>query len=103
MGNEQKQDNIHSHHISGYREHFKTLVILLVLTALTVAVSVYGAGIRSISVIIALVIATAKALVVAGYFMHLKYDHKMYRYMVMIVMFMFVVFMLILSLDYSNR
>lgn len=103
MENEQKHVNEHPLHISSYKEHFKTLGILLVLTALTVAVSVYGAGIRSFSVILALVIASAKALVVAAFFMHLKYDHKMYRYMIMIVMFMFVVFMLILSLDYSNR
>lgn len=103
MVNDHKQTEGHSLHISSYKDHLITLAVLIFLTVLTVAVSVYGGGMGVISVVLALTIASIKALVVAAYFMHLKFDHKMYRYMVMIVMFMFVVFMLILSLDYSNR
>lgn len=103
MENEHNQHSGQSHHISSYKDHLITLGILVVLTALTVGVSVYGGGMGTISVILALAVATAKALIVGAYFMHLKYDHKMYRSMVFIVMTLFVVFMIILSIDYSNR
>jgi cytochrome c oxidase subunit IV len=103
MGNEHNQNSGQSHHISSYKDHLITLAILVALTALTVGVSVYGGGMGTISVVLALGVASAKALIVAAYFMHLKYDHKMYRFMVYVVVALFIVFMIVLSIDYSNR
>ena len=93
----------HPVHITSYSDHFITLVILLSLTALTVAVSVLAGGQGAISVIIALALASAKALLVAYLFMHLKYDSKIYSWMFFVVMTMFVIFLIILSVDYLNR
>lgn len=91
------------HHISSYKEHFSTLAALLLLTVLTVAVSVFGADLRSLSVATALLIATVKALVVAYYFMHLKYELKIYRWLVLIVVLLFVLFLVVTSIEYLNR
>jgi cytochrome c oxidase subunit 4 len=101
--NEQQHNNDHSHHIVSYKEHFSTLIALLLLTLLTVSVSVFGADLRSLSVSTALLIATIKALVVAYYFMHLKYDLKLYRWLVLIVVLLFVAFLVITSIEYLNR
>lgn len=93
----------HAAHISSYSDHFITLVILLSLTALTVAVSVFAGGKGVFSVVIALALASSKALLVAYLFMHLKYDKKIYSWMFFVVMVMFAIFLIILSIDYLNR
>lgn len=92
-----------SHHIVSYREHFSTWLGLILLTIMTVTVSVYGADLYSLTVLTAMVIASTKALVVAYYFMHLKYDHKMYHIMIAIVMVLFISFMVLTYLDYVTR
>lgn len=93
----------HPVHITSYSDHFITLVILLSLTALTVAVSVLAGGQGVSSVIIALALASAKGLLVAYLFMHLKYDKKIYSWMFFVVLAMFAIFLIILSIDYLNR
>ena len=70
---------------------------------MTVTVSVYGADIYTLSVLTALVIATTKAIVVAYYFMHLKYDPKIYQWMIAIVMLLFTSFLILTMLDYMSR
>lgn len=90
-------------HISSYKEHFSTLVALLLLTVITVAISVYGTNLRSLSVYTALLIATIKVIVVAYYFMHLKYDKKLYTWLLIIVVILFVSFTVLTSIEYLNR
>lgn len=51
-------------------------VALLILTGLTVAATWVDLG--PANLFIALAIATAKAILVAMYFMHLRYDHPFY-------------------------
>ena len=101
------KDNHNDHHqethIVSYREHFSTWLALVLLTLMTVTVSVYGADIYTLSVLTALVIATTKAIVVAYYFMHLKYDPKIYQWMIAIVMLLFTSFLILTMLDYMSR
>ena len=60
------------HHHGSAALYIRTLVALLILTALTVGASYidFGAG----NVVIALFIATIKATIVALFFMHLRWD-----------------------------
>ncbi|MDA3943168.1 MAG: cytochrome C oxidase subunit IV family protein [Bacteroidetes bacterium] len=97
---ENKQQQLH---ITSYKEHFSTLAALLLLTVITVAISVFGADLRSLSVFTALLIATVKVIVVAYYFMHLKYDTKIYTWLVLIVVVLFVSFTVLTSIEYLNR
>jgi len=90
-------------HISTYREHVGTWVALCLLTLMTFAVSVYGANLRTITVATALLIATIKGLTVALYFMHLKYEPKIFRAWIFIVLFLFVFFLAMVILDYLTR
>jgi cytochrome c oxidase subunit 4 len=103
-----KEDNHKDHsehgvHIVSYKEHFGTWLALIVLTVMTVTVSVYGAELYTLSVLTAMLIASTKALIVAFYFMHLKYDPKMYQIMIGIVLVLFVVFAVLTLADYMVR
>ena len=90
-------------HISSYKDLFGVWVALIILTIMTVTVSVYGADIYTMSVLTALLIASTKALVVAFYFMHLKYDPKIYHYMIALVMILFTSFLVLTIIDYITR
>jgi cytochrome c oxidase subunit IV len=65
----------HVPHVLPLSIYFKTFGALMVLTVLTVAASYVHIS-ASINLAIALLIATAKAAVVALIFMHLFWDHK---------------------------
>ena len=98
-----KEHNDQKVHIVPYKEHFGTWLALIVLTIMTVTVSVYGAELYTLSVLTAMLIASTKALIVAFYFMHLKYDPKMYQIMIGIVLVLFVVFVVLTLADYMVR
>jgi cytochrome c oxidase subunit 4 len=63
-------------HIVSPRIYLTVAVLLLLLTAVTVAVSYVPLG--GFNVVVALCIAALKASLVALFFMHLKYDRKIY-------------------------
>jgi cytochrome c oxidase subunit 4 len=90
-------------HIVSYREHASTFLGLILLTIMTVTVSVFGADLYTLTVLTALAIASGKAVVVALYFMHLKYDPKIYKAMLGVVMILFAVFAVLTLVDYLIR
>jgi len=90
-------------HIVSYRDHASTFLGLILLTIMTVTVSVFGADLYTLTVLTALAIASGKAIVVALYFMHLKYDPKIYRAMLGVVLLLFAVFAILTLVDYLIR
>lgn len=100
---ESPQEKVHEMHIVSYKEHFSTLAALALLTVMTVVISVFGADLRTLSVATALLIATVKVIVVAYYFMHLKYDKKIYTWLIMLVVVLFLSFLILVSIEYLNR
>jgi cytochrome c oxidase subunit 4 len=101
--NHHNDDQHETHHITSYKEHFSTLAALLLLTFVTVAVSVFGANLATLSVATALLIATIKVIVVAYYFMHLKYEKKIYSWLILLVVVLFVAFTVLTAIEYLNR
>jgi cytochrome c oxidase subunit 4 len=97
------QGDSHDVHIVSYKEHASTFLGLILLTIMTVTVSVFGADLYTLTVLTALAIASAKAVVVALYFMHLKYDPKIYRAMIGVVIILFLVFLILTLTDYLVR
>jgi cytochrome c oxidase subunit 4 len=65
---------IHKPHVLGLRIYFAVWGALLVLTVLTVYVSYFNFGEWNLG--IAMIVASAKAALVAMFFMHLKYDER---------------------------
>ena len=61
--------------------YLKVFVALLILTVITVAVSQFDFG--EYNLIVAMIIAAIKATLVALYFMHLRYDNKIYMIIIL--------------------
>lgn len=69
-------DNKHAHHVLPLSTYLIISGILFVLTVVTVVIAEFDFG--SFNFLVAMAVATVKATLVALYFMHLKYDNKLY-------------------------
>ena len=87
------------HHIVKYKTYVYVLMVLILLTIVSVAIT--GVDLGRMAVIAALLLASAKSSLVLWYFMHLKYESKALRIMVGLVLFLLVAVMIITFLDYS--
>ncbi len=66
----------HTAHIFEYKSLFYVLMALLVLTGITIGVSFVDLG--NLNVWIALIIASIKGSLVLMFFMHMKYEGKVF-------------------------
>jgi len=62
-------------HIVPYKIFVRVFITLVILTLITVGVSRIDLGVMNI--VVAMVIASIKAMIVALFFMHLKYENKL--------------------------
>ena len=76
-------------------------IALLVLTAITVAGSVLFPG--RIGIGVALVVTPVKAALILLFFMHLKFERPVFRWMFLTAMAILAVFMGLTFFDYSHR
>ena len=88
-------------HIVPFSVYIKVLSALLVLTVLTVIVAQMDFGI--FNVLMAMGIATVKAALVLLFFMHLKYDDKLFPVIFLTGVFFLVVMFLFCELDIITR
>jgi len=91
----------HKPHIVAYKDHILVLFILIALTVLTVAITSIELGPYNTAA--AMLIASVKASIVLLYFMHLKFDQKVYRIMVGIVLAIYVAVIVVTFFDYLYR
>ncbi len=89
------------HHILPLSTYLSVGAALLVLTVITVAVSQYQLG--EWNLIVAMTIATIKATLVLLFFMHLKYDNKLYAVAFLIAVTFLAVFIVLTMLDTMTR
>jgi len=89
------------HHVIPLPVYFKVLTLLLVLTAITVAAAQVNFG--PWNVVIAMLIASIKAGFVLAFFMHLKYDNKLYLVCFGTGLFFLIVLYLFTFLDIATR
>ncbi len=94
-----------SHHIVPLSSYYKVFGFLLVMTAVTVGVSSHVTGVHmgALSALIAMAIATAKALSVMAIFMHLKYEGMLNRAIFGSAFFFLVVLYFFSAVDYFTR
>ena len=88
-------------HIVPYKTFLLVLAALLVFTFISIGVTSYNLG--PLTVLMALLLATAKTVLVLTYFMHLKYDVKMFAVLAAAVLALIGVVMFITFLDYLFR
>ena len=94
-------NNEQKHHIIPYRTFLLVLLALLAFTFISIGVTSYDLG--PLTVIAALVLATLKTILVLSYFMHLKFDVKMFGILVFAVLALIGVVIFITFLDYLYR
>ena len=66
----------HNHHIIPLKVYFQVIITLMILTVITVAASRVDFG--AMNTVIAMLIASIKAGLVLAFFMHLKYDDRLF-------------------------
>ncbi|MBS1519293.1 MAG: cytochrome C oxidase subunit IV family protein [Bacteroidetes bacterium] len=74
---------------------------LLSLTSITVAVA--GINLGSLALSAALIIALVKSMFVINFFMHLKYDNKVFKIFVGVCMLIFIVVLILTFFDLTFR
>jgi len=89
------------HHIVPYSTHVMVLLALIVLTAVTIAVTWTNLGPWNTTA--AMLIAGVKAALVLFFFMHLKFDQMIYRFMVFLVLAVFAAVIVLTFFDYLYR
>jgi cytochrome c oxidase subunit 4 len=92
-------DHAAAHPPTGYGLYVKVWAALVVLTGVTVGVSYVQLG--HVTMLTALLIATAKTSLVLLYFMHLRYEGRLYFYMIMVVLITYLVFLGLTFTDYG--
>jgi len=91
-----------SEHILSSKLYYGIWIVLMVLTVVTAGVATIDLGL--FNTIVALLIATSKALLVILFFMHVKYTSEKLTKMVIISSIFWLLILLFLSLsDYGTR
>lgn len=90
-----------AHHIVPAKTFYNVFAALIVLTVITVLAAQVDFG--AFNAFVAFGIATVKAVLVLGYFMHLKYDDKMNRVIFISGVFFLIVFWLFCLVDEVTR
>jgi len=88
-------------HVTPYRTYVWVLVALLSLTFLTITVT--WIDLSSLTILVALIVASVKAGIVLTYFMHLKFESSLFRVFVIIVIALYVLVIVGLFADYLFR
>ncbi len=88
-------------HISSYKDHLLVLSILITLTVITVAIT--SIELNAFNTAAAMVIASCKAAIVLLYFMHLRFDQKIFLIMTFLVIALLVAVIGITFIDYFYR
>lgn len=88
-------------HVSPLSAYYKVFGALMVLTAVTYAVSYMSLGPASLPV--AIVVAVIKASLVCAYFMHLKYDDRYHVFVFMSTLVFVAIFFMFTFFDLQSR
>ena len=93
-------DEVHEH-VSPIKTYMAVFVALIVLTALTYAVSYMSLGAASLPV--AMIVAVAKASLVCMYFMHLRYDERYHVFIFLSTLIFVGIFFTFTIFDLQSR
>lgn len=89
------------HHILSYRAQGLVLVALLILTTISIVITEIDLG--TYAVVGALLFAGIKSYLVLSYYMHLRFDQKVFSLFVGLVVLVFIIVLVITFLDYNFR
>jgi len=88
------------HHVP-YKVYFFVWAALLLLTGVTVGVSYVN--MKNVVVLTAMLIASAKSMLVLLYFMHIRFEKPMFSVMILAAMLTYGIFIALTFVDYVYR
>ena len=91
----------HTPHVLPLQTYFSVAAALLILTGVTVWVAQYDLGMINLEV--AMLVAATKASLVALFFMHLKYDNKLYMVIFLTAILFLSAFIVFTMFDTMDR
>ncbi len=97
----ENQSTKHQHISIGYGTYVLVWAGLVAFTAITVALT--GMKLAAFALVVALVIASVKSLMVANYFMHVKFDSKIFRVFIFLCLVIFLVMIVLTFFDLIYR
>jgi len=89
------------HHIVSFKTQFMVLLALLLLTAISVFITRFELG--PFNTLAAMLVAGTKAAIVLAWFMHLKFESRLFIVMVSAVVVLFLLVLFVTFFDYSYR
>lgn len=96
-----EKGNIAEAHHPSYGVNVLVWIGLLSLTSITVAVA--GINLGSLALSVALIIALVKSFFVINFFMHVKFDNKLFKIFIGICMIIFIVILILTFFDLTFR
>ena len=90
-----------THHIVPYRTYGLILVLLLILTGTSVAIT--QIELSRWATLAAMLLASAKSTFVLAVFMHLKFDQRIYKAMVIFIILVMAAVIVLTFFDYGFR
>ena len=95
-------DSAHEeHHIGPYRTYISVWLILLGLTAITVGAALLD--LKQMAIFTAIFIAVIKSTLVVLYFMHIRYENRLFTYMIVAAFGTYAIFLILTFADYGFR
>ncbi|MFC2170731.1 cytochrome C oxidase subunit IV family protein [Calditrichota bacterium] len=91
----------HEHHITPLKVYFGVFAALIVFTIITVTVAQIHLG--PLNLVVAMSIASVKAILVGLFFMHLKSDNKMFSVVFLLALIFLAVFIVLTMFDTMTR
>lgn len=97
----ENQSTKQEHSSVGYGTYVLVWAGLVAFTAITVALT--GFQFAAFAVVIALVIASVKSIMVANYFMHVKFDSKIFKVFILLCIVIFLTMIILTFFDLTYR
>ena len=94
-------NNTSGNHEFPYGAYIMVWAGLVALTAITVTAA--GVNFGALTLIIALMIASGKTLLVINYFMHVKFDNKVFKVFILVCIVTFIIFLILTFTDIAFR
>ena len=88
------------HHVP-YRTYINVWLILMGLTAVTVGAALLD--LKQMAVFTAILIATIKSTLVVLYFMHVRFENRLFTYMIVATFGTYAIFLILTFADYGFR
>ena len=101
MANHTSENHAAENHSPGYGSYIMVWLGLVALTSITVSVA--GLHLGSLTLVTALIIACTKTMLVASYFMHIKFEPRVFKGFVIVCLVTFIIFVILTFTDYSYR